>query len=95
MTTESYVHVDFEHPISNWKLISENQIDSYHGISLHSSYFRYAMKRSGETPSSRPSSIRGNPGGSEMATARSKSACAPGGQSPLGAGIWCGNKADH
>ena len=69
----------------NWKPFSENQIDSYHGISLHSSYFRYAMKRSGEiSPSSRPSSTRGNPGGSEMGTARSEAACAPGGQSPIG-----------
>ena len=34
----------------NWKLISENQIDSYHGLSLHSSYFKFAMQRAGETP---------------------------------------------
>jgi len=34
----------------NWKLITENQIDSYHGPALHSSYFQYALKRSGETP---------------------------------------------
>jgi p-cumate 2,3-dioxygenase alpha subunit len=34
----------------NWKVITENQIDSYHGPSLHSSYFQYALKRSGETP---------------------------------------------
>ncbi len=43
----------------NWKLISENQIDSYHGISLHSSYFRYAMKRSGETPQQQAEQYKG------------------------------------
>lgn len=29
----------------NWKSISENQIDSYHGPYLHTSYFRYAASR--------------------------------------------------
>jgi p-cumate 2,3-dioxygenase alpha subunit len=33
----------------NWKSITENQIDSYHGMPLHSSYFQFAMKRAGET----------------------------------------------
>jgi p-cumate 2,3-dioxygenase alpha subunit len=34
----------------NWKLITENQIDSYHGPNLHSSYFKFALQRSGQTP---------------------------------------------
>ncbi|MET0984991.1 MAG: aromatic ring-hydroxylating dioxygenase subunit alpha [Steroidobacteraceae bacterium] len=38
------------HVNCNWKLITENQIDSYHGPYLHSSYFKYAMQRSGQTP---------------------------------------------
>ena len=33
----------------NWKSISENQIDSYHGPSLHLSYFRYAAARAKES----------------------------------------------
>lgn len=33
------------HAQCNWKSINENQIDSYHGITLHSSYFNFARKR--------------------------------------------------
>jgi p-cumate 2,3-dioxygenase alpha subunit len=47
----------------NWKLISENQIDSYHGISLHSSYFKFAMQRSGETPQQQAANYIGHSAG--------------------------------
>ncbi|QQN75321.1 Rieske 2Fe-2S domain-containing protein [Croceicoccus sp. YJ47] len=35
----------------NWKSITENQIDSYHGPSLHVSYFMYAAERAGASAS--------------------------------------------
>lgn len=41
----------------NWKSISENQIDSYHGPSLHISYFTYAAERAGAAAA--PSQVSG------------------------------------
>jgi p-cumate 2,3-dioxygenase alpha subunit len=41
---EQEFHVDY-----NWKSISENQIDSYHGPTLHVSYFQYAAQRAQES----------------------------------------------
>ena len=43
----------------NWKSISENQIDSYHGLALHSSYFEYARKRAGQSPDQQASTYNG------------------------------------
>ena len=47
----------------NWKSISENQVDAYHGPSLHLSYFQYAADRAaamngGERP--RPLTLNGH-----------------------------------
>ncbi|MFA5631546.1 MAG: aromatic ring-hydroxylating dioxygenase subunit alpha [Porticoccaceae bacterium] len=47
------------HAPCNWKSISENQIDSYHGISLHSSYFQYARKRAAESAEQQASTYVG------------------------------------
>ena len=68
----------------NWKLISENQIDSYHGISLHSSYFRYAMKRSGETPQQQAEQYKGQAWGLGNGHGAFEVGVPPGGQSPIG-----------
>ncbi len=43
----------------NWKSITENQIDSYHGPSLHSTYFQYAAKRAGDTPQQQAAAYAG------------------------------------
>lgn len=47
----------------NWKSISENQIDSYHGLALHMSYFEYARKRAGQTPEQQAASYDGTSAG--------------------------------